>query len=164
MNALTWLDSTSATVTRGLEAKPHVRWMIRRDTDEILEISQSTDAPLDAESLQATLRQRHVIGMVVEVGEKVVGFMIYELHKTRLHITHLAVHPLWQRVGVGSVMVSRLAGKVAENHRRNRLTLDVGERNVTGQIWLRGRGFLAVRCDSEAETIRFVRRVEHVVE
>lgn len=163
MNALTWLDSTSATVTRGLEAKPHVRWMIRRDMDEVLEISQSTDAPLDAESLADSLRGLNKIGMVVEVGEKVVGFMLYELHNDRLHVTRLAVHPLWQRLGLGGLMVDKLMSKLSER-RRTRITLDVNERNVTGQIWLRGRGFLAVRCDSEAETIRFVRRVEHVDE
>ena len=31
--------------------------------------------------------------MVAEQGEKVVGFMIYELHKTKLHILNFAVHP-----------------------------------------------------------------------
>lgn len=163
MNALTWLDSTSATVTRGLEAKPHVRWLIRRDTDEVLFISYATDRPLTRETLADSLRGLNRIGMVVEVGEKVVGFMLYELHNDRLHVTHLAVHPLWQRVGIGAAMVEKLMSKLSER-RRTRITLDVNERNVTGQIWLRGRGFLAVRCDSEAETIRFVRRVEHVDE
>ena len=31
--------------------------------------------------------------MVAEQGEKVVGFMIYELHKAKLHILNFAVHP-----------------------------------------------------------------------
>ena len=47
--------------------------------------------PWSEEEFIRCLRQRNCIGMVAEHGERVVGFMIYELHKTRLHILNFAV-------------------------------------------------------------------------
>lgn len=44
--------------------------------------------------------------MVAEHGERVVGFMIYELHKTRPHILNFAVAPEFRRRGVGRQMVA----------------------------------------------------------
>jgi ribosomal-protein-alanine N-acetyltransferase len=35
------------------------------------------------------MRQRNCIGMVAEDDAQLVGFMIYELHKTRLYILNL---------------------------------------------------------------------------
>jgi len=57
--------------------------------------------------------------MVAEHDEKVVGFMIYELHKTRLHILNFAVAPQYRRLGIGRQMVTKLIGKLS-SHRRTR--------------------------------------------
>src|SRR5437588_3551570 len=62
--------------------------------------------------------------MVAEHGEKVVGFMIYELHKNKLHILNFAVHPAWRRMAVGAQMVAKLISKLS-SHRRTRITLEV---------------------------------------
>ncbi len=65
----------------------HIRWMIRRDMPEVLDIErQSFEFPWSEDDFVRCLRQRNCIGMVAEHGDRVVGFMIYELHKTRLHI------------------------------------------------------------------------------
>src|SRR5207237_8511630 len=90
------------------------------------------------------LRQRNCIGMVAEHGEKVVGFMIYELHKAKLHILNFAVHPSWRRSGVGGQMVAKLVSKLS-SHRRTRITLDVRETNLAAQLFFRSQAFLAVR-------------------
>ena len=42
--------------------------------------------------------------MVAEHEDRVVGFMIYELHKTRIHVLNFAVDRHYQRRGVGSQM------------------------------------------------------------
>src|SRR5204863_10164112 len=82
--------------------------------------------------------------MVAEHGEKVVGFMIYELHKNKLHILNFAVHPAWRRVSVGAQMVAKLISKLS-NHRRTRITLEVRETNLVAQLFFRTQGFRAVR-------------------
>src|SRR5213078_3611073 len=76
------------------QVKVHIRWMIRRDMPEVLQAEQeSFEYAWTEEDFLKCLRQRNCIGMVAEHTEKVVGFMIYELHKSKLHILNFAVHP-----------------------------------------------------------------------
>jgi ribosomal-protein-alanine N-acetyltransferase len=82
--------------------------------------------------------------MVAEQGEKVVGFMIYELHKAKLHILNFAVHPESRRGGVGAQMVAKLISKLS-SHRRTRITLEVRETNLTAQLFFKAQEFKAVR-------------------
>src|SRR5262249_52846052 len=79
-----------------------------------------------------------------EQGEKVVGFMIYELHKAKLHILNFAVHPTCRRSRVGTQMVAKLISKLS-SHRRTRITLEVRETNLGAQLFFRQQGFRAVR-------------------
>ncbi|MEM8494606.1 MAG: GNAT family N-acetyltransferase, partial [Planctomycetota bacterium] len=80
--------------------------MIRRDMTEVLGIEkESFEFPWLEEDFIRCLRQRNRIGMVADQGERVVGFMIYELHKTRLHILNFAVAASARRQGVGEQMI-----------------------------------------------------------
>ena len=126
-------------------SRTHIRWMIRRDMPEVLQTEQeSFDYSWTEEDFLRCLRQRNCIGMVAEHGEKVVGFMIYELHKNKLHILNFAVHPTWRRHGVGAQMVAKLISKLS-SHRRTRITLEVRETNLPAQLFFRAQGFKAVR-------------------
>src|SRR5438034_3441668 len=127
------------------QARVHIRWMIRRDMPEVLQTEQqSFEYPWAEEGFLRCLRQRNCIGMVAEQGEKVVGFMIYELHKAKLHILNFAVHPSCRRYHVGSQMVAKLISKLS-SHRRTRITLEVRETNLSAQLFFRAQGFKAVR-------------------
>ncbi len=80
----------------------HIRWMIRRDMPSVLAIEQECfEFPWYEDDFVRCLRQRNCIGMVAEASERVVGFMIYELHKHRLHVLNFAVHEHFRRRGVG---------------------------------------------------------------
>ncbi len=127
------------------QVRVHIRWMIRRDMPDVLHTEQeSFEYPWSEEDFLRCLRQRNCIGMVAEQGERVVGFMIYELHKNKLHILNFAVHPGYRRLGVGAQMVAKLIGKLS-SHRRTRITLEVRETNLTAQLFFRNQGFKAVR-------------------
>jgi ribosomal-protein-alanine N-acetyltransferase len=127
------------------QVRVHIRWMIRRDMPEVLQTEQeSFEFAWTEEDFLRCLRQRNCIGMVAERGEKVVGFMIYELHKAKLHILNFAVHPCCRRVGVGAQMVAKLISKLS-SHRRTRITLEVRETNLAAQLFFRQQGFRAVR-------------------
>ena len=127
------------------QVRVHIRWMIRRDMPEVLQTEQeSFEYAWTEEDFLRCLRQRNCIGMVAEAGEKVVGFMIYELHKSKLHILNFAVHPSWRRSGVGSQMVAKLISKLS-SHRRTRITLEVRETNLGAQLFFRSLSFRAVR-------------------
>jgi ribosomal-protein-alanine N-acetyltransferase len=121
----------------------HIRWMIRRDMAEVLEIERSSfEFPWFEEEFIRCLRQRNCIGMVAEHAERVVGFMIYELHKTRLHILNFAVAADVRRRGVGRQMLEKLIGKLS-SQRRTRITLEVRETNLAAQVFFRANGFKA---------------------
>jgi ribosomal-protein-alanine N-acetyltransferase len=122
----------------------HIRWMIRRDMPEVLAIeSQSFEFPWSEEDFIRCLRQRNCIGMVAEHNERVVGFMIYELHKNRLHILNFAVNEQLRRRGIGSQMIRKLVSKLSRE-RRNRVMLEIRETNLAAQLFFRDLGFRAV--------------------
>jgi [ribosomal protein S18]-alanine N-acetyltransferase len=121
----------------------HIRWMIRRDMPTVLAIeSGSFEFPWTEEEFIRCLRQRDCIGMVAEQNEEVVGFMIYELHKTRIHVLSFAVAPESRRRGVGKAMMDKLVSKLAYQ-RRNKILLEVRETNLDAQLFFRQIGFRA---------------------
>ena len=126
------------------ELKVHIRWMIRRDMEEVLEIEKSSfEFPWSEQDFIRCLRQRNCIGMVAEYDERVVGFMIYELHKNQLHVLNFSVRPDARRRGVGTQMIQKLVGKLSQQ-RRNRIVLEVRETNLAAQLFFKQAGFLAV--------------------
>ena len=122
----------------------HIRWMIRRDMPAVLAIeSSSFEFPWLEDDFIRCLRQRNCIGMVAEHEERIQGFMVYELHKTRLHILNFAVAVGLRRHGVGSQMVQKLLGKLSLQ-RRTRILLEVRETNLAAQLFFREHGFRAI--------------------
>jgi ribosomal-protein-alanine N-acetyltransferase len=127
------------------QVKVHIRWMIRRDMAEVLRTEQeSFEYSWTEEDFLKCLRQRNCIGMVAELGDKVVGFMIYELHKSKLHVLNFAVHPEFRRLGVGRQMVAKLIGKLS-SHRRTKITLAVRETNLAAQLFFKRLDFRAIK-------------------
>jgi len=121
----------------------HIRWMIRRDMAEVLDIErESFEFPWYEEDFIRCLRQRNCIGMVAEHGERVVGFMIYELHKSRLHILNFAVADAFRSRDVGRQMAEKLISKLS-SQRRTRISLEVRETNLPAQLFFRQLGFRA---------------------
>lgn len=124
--------------------KPHVRWMIRRDMPSVLDIAPT----LTEEAALTMLRGRKMIGMVVEEGEEVRGFMIYELQKKLLHVHEFAVDWSHRRRGFGTAMIDLLKSKLS-SRRRTRISINVRERNLPAQLFLKALGFEAVRVERD---------------
>jgi [ribosomal protein S18]-alanine N-acetyltransferase len=144
--------------------RAHIRWLIRHDYPEILAIEQASfQNPWTEDDFLRTLRERKIIGMVSEVGEKVIGYMVYELHKDRLDLLNFAVHPEWRFCGVGTQMVEKLKSKLS-SHRRTSLRVTVGEWNTVAHLFFKSQGFTAVLVrnyfpDTGADAYRFVYRL-----
>jgi ribosomal-protein-alanine N-acetyltransferase len=118
--------------------------MIRRDMPEVLAIEQEAfEFPWSDEDFTRCLRQRNCIGMVAEVGDSVVAFMIYELHRTRLHVLNFAVRRSHRRLGIGTQMMGKLFAKLSVE-RRDRILLEVRERNLPAQVFFRSLGYRAI--------------------
>ncbi|MBL4885320.1 MAG: ribosomal protein S18-alanine N-acetyltransferase [Planctomycetaceae bacterium] len=111
---------------------------------EVLEIEQeSFDHAWTEEEFLCILRQQNCIGMVAEIDHEIVGFMIYELHKSNLHVLNFAVAERHHRQGIGSQMVDRLIDKLSLQ-RRKEILLEVRERNLTAQMFFKELDFMAV--------------------
>lgn len=128
----------------GGRLRVQLRWMIRRDMAEVLEIEQEAfEFPWSDEDFTRCLRQRNCIGMVAEAGDSVVAFMIYELHRTRLHVLNFAVRRTHRRFGVGTQMMEKLSTKLSAE-RRDRILLEVRETNLPAQLFFRSLGYRAI--------------------
>jgi ribosomal-protein-alanine N-acetyltransferase len=149
----------------------HIRWMIRRDMEEVLEIERAAfEFPWAEEEFIKVLRERNVIGMVAEHDESAVGFIIYELHKKRLHILNFAVAADARRHGIGRQLIEWMIGKLS-GQRRTRISLEVRETNLAAQMFFRACGFKATAVlgdfyDDSAEDaylMQFVHKVNDEV-
>lgn len=122
--------------------KTQIRWMTRRDMYEVLDIEKSSfEFPWCENTFIHCLRQRNCIGMVFEYDEKILGFVIYELFKTHLHILNFAVHPDFRRLEFGKQMIRKLIGKLSP--RRTRILAEVRETNLGAQLFFKNCGFRA---------------------
>lgn len=120
-----------------------VRWLIRRDMPEVMDIERvSFEFPWEESEFLEQLKQRNIIGMVAEHQERVVGFVIYRLVKGKIHILNFAVAPWARRQSVGSQMVEKLILKLSYQ-RRNEIVLEVRESNLPAQLFFRHCGFYA---------------------
>jgi ribosomal-protein-alanine N-acetyltransferase len=129
--------------TVATQIRVHIRWMIRRDMTEVLAIEEKSFAePWCEDEFLRVLRQRNCIGMVAEHGDIVVGFMLYELHRSKLQVLNFAVRPDFRREGVGRQMIAKLASKLTD-HRRTKICLQVRESNLDAQLFYRAQGFRA---------------------
>ena len=128
-----------------MATQSYIRWMVRSDLSSVVAIEKDVfDYPWSEQEFLIALRQRNCIGMVAERNEEVVGYMVYELHKTRIELLNFAVRARSQRLGVGSAMIEKLKSKLAYE-RRNKISLELRERNLDGQLFFRQAGF---KCTS----------------
>ena len=131
----------------------NIRWMIRRDMPEVMAIEFASFEWWWSESdFINCLRTRNCIGLVAEYNEKVIGYMVYELHKRRYHVLNFAVHPEYRRKGIGKAMVADIQRKLWSDsnvacveRRRTAILLEVRERNLDAQLFWRQCGFRYVR-------------------
>lgn len=138
------VENTQKTGPNSTGQAAHIRWMIRRDMPDVLGIENNCfEFAWSEDDFIRCLRQRNCIGMVAECDERVAGFMIYELHKNRLHILNFAVHSDYRRRGIGNTMMQKLLGKLSQE-RRNRIMLEVRETNLEAQLFFKSLGFKAI--------------------
>ena len=128
------------------ERPPAIRWLIRRDMPEVMEIENRSFAfPWSEEEFLVVLRERNCIGTVYESAQGYIhGFMIYELHKDTLRVLNLAVAPEVRKTGVGRAMAQRLIDKLSDQKRRF-IEAKVRETNLKAQLFFSAAGFRAVK-------------------
>lgn len=136
----------------------NIRWMIRRDLPEVIEIDMRSHLrPWAEEDFMRELRNRNTIGMVAEESGWVFGFMVYELKKGRIDVLRLAVADDRRRQGIGAALIAKLKGKLSPK-RRHRIRIDLPEleASIAACRFLASHGFLAaILRDPDEDVYRF---------
>ena len=127
------------------EIRVHIRWLVSRDMEEVLDIEQeSFEFPWTEEDYLRCLRSRNCIGMVAEYHGQVAGYMIYELGKNKIQLLNMATASRFRHCGVATQMIAKLIGKLSLQ-RRNRITFEIRETNLPAQLFFRAAGFRATQ-------------------
>jgi ribosomal-protein-alanine N-acetyltransferase len=138
--------------------RDNIRWFIKRDMPEVLEIEQSLgEQAWCEEDILHHLRQRDTIGMVYDLGDRLLGYMLYRLAKHSIELVRLVIHPGYRKVGVGANLIQRLVSKLSR-HKRTFLGVNVSEQDLAAQLFLKACGLLAVRVipTEDGAVYRFV--------
>jgi ribosomal-protein-alanine N-acetyltransferase len=127
-----------------VDAALKIRWMIRTDLFEVLQIEhENFDYPWDEAMFIEELRRLNSIGMVATVADCVTAYMLYEILPNRIHVTNFAVRKDCHRRGIGTRMVDKLKSKLSTG-RRTSLFLEVRETNLAAQLFFKAMGFKCV--------------------
>jgi ribosomal protein S18 acetylase RimI-like enzyme len=132
-----------------------IRWMIRRDLPSVL--AAEDELPFDQAwcetDLLEFLRERNHIGMVVEIGETVIGHMCYGLAPDHIQLRRLVVAKAHRGKGYGRDLLDKLESKLSR--RRTEIRIDVPDDDLPAQLWLSRNGYRATVLDRE--TYRFAK-------
>lgn len=139
--------------------RPHIRWMIRRNMPEVLDLDRECFLQhWNEDKFIAALKRRTVIGIVAECEEKILGYMVYDLHPRHIEILRFGVAEFYRHCGVGRSMLDRLHGKL--HQKRKRIIALVPERNLDAQLFFRACGYRATGIIEDREAIEFVFRAK----
>lgn len=134
----------------------NMRWLIVRDYPEVLAIDAAGYGPeaMTRAALAMLMRQRDVIGVVVEEGETILGYALFRRERHQIEAISLAVHPAHRRRGVGTRLVRRLKALCHPEgpRRRLRVVCDLGQ--LAGCEFLKRAGFYGV-LQSDGGTVAF---------
>lgn len=148
-----------------------IRWMIRRDLAEVLEIEWLCFRfPWGERDFIRSLRHTRTIGLVMEESGAVVAYALYELgdpydlERSPPCITNLAVIPRLHDRGLGRRLVEDISRRLLRN-KRDRLEVFVADFNLDAQHFFAACGFRALGVARDhyeepiGDAVRFCRRL-----
>ena len=126
--------------------------VLRREyLSQVLEIEESNSQQTNPatgvwtkEDFCFVLAKPNYQGIVAWQGKKIVGFAVYSLSKNKIYIFNMGVHIEHLNQGVCSEIITRLKNKLGSNHCVH-LETDVRESNLSTQLFLRKKGFKAIK-------------------
>lgn len=122
--------------------------MVRKDLSQLeyVESSAFEDPRLrwKADQFIDAVRSRNTIGMVAVLEGKIVGYVIYTAMKDLVLLDRIAIHPDYQRRGLGRQLVARLYQKMySTNRERDRIEAIALDDELHVHLFLRAMGFVA---------------------
>ena len=119
-----------------------LRYLRSSDWPEVMDIeNQVFKYPWLREEFWELSKRPGVTCLVAESEFDVAGYAVYERMERNLVLMNLAVHPKYQRSGVGSTLVESLKSRMRGSVKR--IVAEVSEYNDAGHLFLKKMGF---RC------------------
>lgn len=122
-----------------------IRWMQAEDVEKATEICSVSE-----NYINSFLSTPEGLSIVATEQDKVIGFILYKLKKTKLIIDYIATDPKFQRKGIGSELIKNLFHKL--NDKRTKIETEVSEYNLTAQLFFSKLGFKAVEIKKRTNT------------
>lgn len=126
-----------------------VRWAIRSDYDEIVEIDDLCypGKGVSQFGIEEYVDSRARVICVAERGSDIVGFTAYEYRRDWIRIDSICVHPGFWRLKVGTELAKRVLAKLEERSSRQYAEILASECRLGSQLFLRNRGFVCEGTD-----------------
>jgi ribosomal protein S18 acetylase RimI-like enzyme len=164
--------SKQSTLTR---ARPSVRWLIQLDMPHVVALEREVAGLRWREDeFLETLRSIDTIGQVVEIDDRVNGFIIYRTTPQKseaetclqrlfpgkdtrprepaifpppvqIELLNIAIAPIWQRRGLGQLLIRKPEQKLFQ--RGGHIRAVVPETNLAMQLFLHHSGYKAARVE-----------------
>ena len=119
-----------------------IRTMTEADLPDVVDVDRAAFDPLwhnSYETLRLALSQA-LFATVAETEQGIIGYQVTTGSISRAHLARLAVHPSAQRRGSGSLIVSDLFSKLAQNG-YGKLTVNTQSDNQTSLNFYKKLGF-----------------------
>ena len=146
-----------------LEIKATVRWVKDSDIAGMARVeAESFMSPWSIDDFRACLGKNSCAACVVEIGGKVVGYLVMILLTRHIKMINMAVSAQWRRKGLATTMIDWVGAKMmAENGIS--MTADIRETNLAAQLFMRENGFTASKVlhthynDTDEDAYHFVK-------
>lgn len=122
---------------------PLLRFITQQDMPQVLEIEEASfNNPWTRQEFLVHRRDKKGILMGCFVDERLVAYVAYLKHDKDIQIMNFAVDQKWRRKGIASHLLKHMVDKLTQAVSKDRIYLNVSERNVVAQLLLRKNGFV----------------------
>ena len=118
-----------------------IRWVMRKDLTKIVEISQQHCLKSE-DDFKQMFSGRDVIGKVMEIDDKIIGYIIYKVRPRDFEILDLAIVEEYKRNGLATEFISHLANRLKSP--RGNILCRVRDTNLPMHMMLKKNDFKAV--------------------
>lgn len=109
-----------------------------------LQIEESLVDSLTSAELTTYLREKHLVGKVIEFNDIIAGYMLYRFNADEYELVRMVIRPAWRGLGLGQRLVEYLVERLVATKRR-RMVMLVRDSALPMHQYLRRLGFRAVR-------------------
>ncbi|MGI6085131.1 MAG: ribosomal protein S18-alanine N-acetyltransferase [Acetivibrionales bacterium] len=123
--------------------KPVIRSMEMKDLDQVIEVEKSCfNIPWTRRMFEDELFNLNTYYFVIEVNDKITGYSGFWRILDEAHITNVAIHNEYRRLGYGKALIAALLSKVKELGIKA-VTLEVRVSNLAAIALYESFGFVS---------------------